>query len=178
MPEGGTQTILLIVPALTVGAQVAPVAVPGPELVQVSVRPVNTCPGDTTVGVLAPKAGLISATWLIVVVSVAVLLVSTGSTTPVGGLMVAVLLMVPLAPAVPVTIKVTLPPLGNVGMTIPAALFCISATVVFAAVGQAPPPVVLSGSQVTPVTVRLATAKSLKIAPLAGCGPALLTTMV
>ena len=63
VPEGGTQTILLIVPALTVGTQVAPVAEAAAValLVQVSVRPVKLCPGDTTVGVVAPKAALMSA---------------------------------------------------------------------------------------------------------------------
>src|SRR4029077_5565657 len=53
---------------------------------------------------------------------------------------------------------------------------CISATVVLGTVGHAALPVGLP--QVTLVTFRFATAGSVKIAPLAPDGPALLTPMV
>ena len=61
----------LMVPADTLGAQVALVAAPAPMLVQVAVRPVMTWPGLTTAGVVAPKAADMSAA-LAVTVSVAV----------------------------------------------------------------------------------------------------------
>ena len=90
--------------------------------------------------------------------------------------MVAVLLIVPLAPLATVafTVKVTLPPDGSVGTTMPAP--CISATVVLDGVGHAAPPVALP--QLTAVTFRFAIAGSVKIAPLAAEGPPLLTTIV
>ena len=93
---------------------------------------------------------------------------------PEGGAMVAVLAMLPEAPAVPVTVKVTEPPEGKVGMMMPVP--CSKATVVLGVVGQTAPPVVVV--QLTAVTVRLATAGSVKMALLAAEGPALLTTMV
>ena len=97
-----------------------------------------------------------------------------GSVTPAGAATLATLLMLPVAPAVPVTLKVTLPPLGKVGMVMPAP--CMAARVTLAGAGHAAPPVTLP--QVTAVTVRLATAGSVKIAPSALAGPPLLTTMV
>ena len=84
------------------------------------------------------------------------------------------LTMLPLAPAVPVTVNVTEPPLGRFGITIPAP--CISAAVVLTTVGHAAAPV--GSAQFTPVTLRLATAGSVKMALSAGLGPALLTTIV
>ena len=62
LPDAGVQTTLLTVPALAVGTQVAAVAaLPPAALAHVSVRPVNTCPGRTTVGVVPPKVTLMSA---------------------------------------------------------------------------------------------------------------------
>ena len=107
-------------------------------------------------------------------VSVALLLPAVGSVVPTGAVTVAVLTMVPVAAGVPVTLKVTEPPLGSVGITMPAP--CIKAVVVLATVGQAAPPTGVP--QVTPVTVRPAAAASWKMALVAGLGPALLTTMV
>src|SRR6185295_19024362 len=107
-------------------------------------------------------------------VAVALLLAGVGSVTPAGAATLATLTILPLAPAVPVTLKVTLPPLGNVGITMPAP--CIRATVVLPASGHVAPPAALP--QVTPVTVRLATAGSVKMAPSEAAGPALVTTMV
>jgi hypothetical protein len=57
-----TQTKSVMVPTLTLGAQVALIAVAGPKLVHVAVKPVITCAGLTTVGVVAPKAADMSAT--------------------------------------------------------------------------------------------------------------------
>src|SRR4051812_36099154 len=71
-------------------------------------------------------------------VSLAVLLPGVGSVVPTGGATVAVLVTEPLdAVAVAVTVKVTVPPAGNVG--IPPLAPCSSATVVEA--GHAAPPV-------------------------------------
>ena len=61
----------LMVPAVTVGTQVALVAAFTPTLVQVAVKPVITWPGLTTAGVVAPKAACMSAA-LAVTVKVAV----------------------------------------------------------------------------------------------------------
>jgi hypothetical protein len=58
--EVGTQLKALIVPTLTVGTQLALVAVLALMLVQVAVKPVRTWPGLTTVGVLTPRATLMS----------------------------------------------------------------------------------------------------------------------
>jgi len=77
-------------------------------------------------------------------------------------------------PAVPLTVKVTEPPAGRVGMTMPVP--CIKATVVAPAVGQAAPPV--AAAQPTAETVRLATAGSLKREFEAVDGPALEATIV
>ena len=114
----------------------------------------------------------IFATGVIVVVAVLVLFPGVGSVRPDGGVTVATLVIVPLVPAVPVTVKVTLPPLGKVGMAnVPA---CSDATVGEA--GHTAPPVTLP--QLTLDTVKLATAGSLTVVPLAALGPALLTTNV
>ena len=59
--ELGVQLKALMVPAETVGAQLALVAALTPVLVQVAVKPVMTWPGLTTVGVVAPKAADMSA---------------------------------------------------------------------------------------------------------------------
>ena len=67
----GTQLTALMVPAETVGTQVALVAAFTPTLVQVAVKPVMTWPGLTTAGVVAPKAACMSAA-LAVTVKVAV----------------------------------------------------------------------------------------------------------
>ena len=98
-----------------------------------------------------------------------------GSVVPAGG---ATLTLFETLPNVAVTfastVKVTLPPLGRVGITMPAP--CIKATVVFAAVGQAAPPVGVP--QVTLVTLRPATEGSLKTVLFAALGPAFETTIV
>ena len=52
----GTQLKALMLPALTLGAQLALIAALAPMLVQVAVKPVMTCPGLTTLGVVAPSA--------------------------------------------------------------------------------------------------------------------------
>src|SRR5450631_4045738 len=108
---------------------------------------------------------------LMVVLAVLLLLPAVLSLVPAGAAMVATLAIAPLTPAVPVTVKVTLPVLGRVGITIPAP--CISATVVAAGAGQAAP--LIAVPQVTLVTARLATAGSVKMALLAADGPVLLT---
>jgi hypothetical protein len=113
-----------------------------------------------------------SATGVMVVTAVLVLLPGVGSVVPDGGVTVATLVMVPLVPAVPVKVKVTLPPLGRVGIAnVPA---CKAAKVELT--GQAAPPV--AEPQVTPVAVKLATAGSLTVALLAAEGPLFLTTKV
>jgi hypothetical protein len=115
-----------------------------------------------------------SATGLMMSVSVALLLPGVGSVTPTGAVMVAVLTIVPLADGVPVTVKVTEPPLGRVGITMPAP--CIKTTVVLATLGQTAAPTGVP--QVTPLTLKLATDGSVKMALFAGLGPVLLTTIV
>ena len=69
--EVGAQLKALMVPTLTLGAQVALVAAFAPTFVQVAVKPVMTWPGLITVGVVAPKAADMSAA-LAVTVRVAV----------------------------------------------------------------------------------------------------------
>jgi hypothetical protein len=106
------------------------------------------------------------------VITVLVLLPKLGSVTPVGGVTIAVLVIVAALPAVPVRVKVTLPPLGSVGIaSVPA---CKAATVELT--GQAAPPVAVP--QVSVLAVKLATAGSLTVAPLAAEGPLLVTTKV
>ena len=101
---------------------------------------------------------------------------SVGSLTPTGVTAFAVLTSGVAAPSatLPVTVKVTLELAGKVGITMPAP--CIKATVVFAAVGQAAPPVGVP--QVTLVTLRPATEGSLKTVLFAALGPAFETTIV
>jgi hypothetical protein len=69
--ELGVQLRALMVPAETLGAQVALVAAFAPTFVQVAVKPVMTWPGLTTLGVVAPRAADMSAA-LAVTVKVAV----------------------------------------------------------------------------------------------------------
>jgi hypothetical protein len=76
--EAGTQAKALMVPAETVGTQLALMAGLAPMLVQVAVKPVRTWPGLTTVGVVAPKAACMSAA-LAVTVKVAVSQGSNGT---------------------------------------------------------------------------------------------------
>src|SRR5512141_2259079 len=109
-----------------------------------------------------------------VVFAVLLLLPGTPSLIPEGGATVATLAIAPLTPAVPARVKVTLPPLGSVGMTMP--LPCSSASVVFGPVGQAAPPV--GPPHVTVVALKLATAGSVTTALLAAAGPLLVTTSV
>ena len=113
-----------------------------------------------------------SATGVIVVTAVLVLFPGVGSVNPAGVETVTMLVMVPLVPAVPVRVKVTLPPLGRVGIAkVPA---CKADTVELT--GQAAPPV--GEPQVTVLAVKLATTGSLMVAPLAAKGPLLVTTKV
>jgi hypothetical protein len=67
----GVQFNALMVPADTVGTQVALVAALTPMLVHVAVKPFTTWPGLTTVGVAAPNDALMSDA-LAVTVNVAV----------------------------------------------------------------------------------------------------------
>ena len=71
---GGTGVhwmLLTVPPPVTVGTQVAPIAMPAALLLQVAVKPIKTWPGLTTVGVVAPKAADMSAA-LAVTVNMAV----------------------------------------------------------------------------------------------------------
>jgi len=96
---------------------------------------------------------------------VALLLPGVGSVTPAGAAILAVFPIVPVAPiaTVALTVNVTLPPDGSVGMTMPAP--CINATVVFGAAGHAAPPLALP--QLTPVMFRFVAAGSVNTAPSA-----------
>jgi len=96
------------------------------------------------------------------------------SLIPAGGATVATLAIVPLTPAVPVRVKVTLPPLGSVGMTIPVP--CTNASVVLPGVGQAAPAAGLAAGHRGRREV--GHRRSCTIAPLAAAGPLLLTTSV
>ena len=105
------------------------------------------------------------------VVVVLVLLLGVGSVVFGGGVTVTTLVMLEPLPAVPVRVKVTLPPLGKVGMaSVPA---CKAETV--GLTGQIAPPVAV---QVSPVPVKLATAGSLTVAPLAAEGPLFVTAIL
>jgi len=89
---------------------------------------------------------------------------------PTGGVATAVLTMLPLPAAVPVTVNVTEPPTGNVSMLRPPP--CSNGTVNVA--GHVAPPD--DAGHVTPVTVKFATAGSVTSVPFAALGPGLLTT--
>ena len=115
-----------------------------------------------------------SAEGMMVSVSVSWSFPEEGSVVPVGGAIFAEFTMLPDAPAVPVMVKVRLPPEGSVGMMMPVP--CMRVIVVLAGSGHAALPV--AEPQVTPVTVRLETAGSVKTAVFAEDGPALLTTIV
>ncbi|HET7064749.1 MAG TPA: hypothetical protein VFI49_10790 [Rudaea sp.] len=105
------------------------------------------------------------------VLAVLLLLPGTGSVMPPGGATVAALAIAPLTPAVPLTVSVTLPPLGSVGIAKPT---CNCATV--GETGHTAPP--LCDPQLTFAAVKFATAASVTTAPFAAAGPALLTTSV
>ena len=75
---------------------------------------------------------------------------------------------------VPVTVKVTEPLFGKLGITMPAP--CIRATVVLATVGQVAAPVAVP--QVTLATLKPVMAGSVNTALLASLGPLFVTTMV
>src|SRR5436305_1316617 len=115
-----------------------------------------------------------SATGVTVSVSLALLLAEAGSVVPAGGLMVAVLVILPVAlPAiVAATLKVSEPPEGRFTlMPLPCRLAMVTPEP-----RQTAPP--LLPLQLILVTVRLATAGSVSKAPVATDGPALLTTSV
>ena len=91
---------------------------------------------------------------------------------PAGGAAVALLDTAPVnAVTFAITVKVTLPPDGSTGMTMPD---CNCATV--GETGHWAPPLALP--QLTLVFASPATAESVRTAPSAACGPALLTTIV
>ena len=123
----------------------------------------------------AAKAFAIVGAAITVSVSVAELFPRIGSVVPTGVAMFATFAMLPpTAVTVALTVKVTLPPLGKVGITIPAPR--IKATVVFGTVGQAAAPVAVP--HVTPVTFKPAINGSVNTALFAAEGPAFVTTIV
>jgi hypothetical protein len=137
----------------------------------------------TTVYVIEPPAFTVagpvftierSAFGLTVAAVLLALLARFGSVTPVGGETLALLTMVPFAPAVtvPLMFKVTLPPAGSVGIE-PVTLL---PDIEMGELGQTAPPNALAQLAETPL-IELGT-ESLKLAPLALLGPALLIVMV
>jgi len=119
-------------------------------------------------------AGLPGTGVVIVVLAELLLLPGVGSVVPAGVVTPATLEIVPLAPAAPLSVKVTLPPEGSVGITIPAP--CSNATVAFPAAGHTAPPLV--GPQLTPVMLKPVTAGSVSTELFAALGPLLVTTIV
>src|SRR5439155_18863046 len=116
-----------------------------------------------------------SATGVTVSVSPCELFAPFKSAVSLGAEINAVFVTLPLvAVTFSFNVNVTLPPDGSVGITIPDP--CMSATVVFPAVGHAAPPVALP--QVMLVALRPATAGSVNTAPSPADGPALVTTTV
>ena len=107
------------------------------------------------------------------VVTVLLLLLISGSLTPGGKPIVAVFVMVPVAPGetVPLIVIMTLPPEGKFGM-LPLTL--LPTTLMF--VGQTAPVLALVQLAETPV-IAFGTI-SLKVVPLAAEGPALLIRIV
>ena len=130
----------------------------------------------TTVYVrLAPAVTLAGPVFAIVRLDVGLIVVvgavlPTGG--PAGGVATAVLTMLPLPAAVPITLSVIDPPTGNVAMLRPPP--CSNGTVNRA--GHVAPPDALG--HVTPVTVKFATAGSVTNVPFAALGPGLLITTV
>ena len=155
--------------ATTPSPTVAPLAADGPLLVITKLY--VTLPFAFT-EVVPDLTICKSATGVMVVVAVLVLLFGFESVTPAGAVTVAMLVIVPEAPAVPVKVSVMLPPLGNVGIaSVPA---CKAATV--GPAGQTAPPEALLHVKV--LAVNLATDGSLTVALLAAKGPLLVTTKV
>ena len=115
-----------------------------------------------------------SAVGVIVVVAVLVLFAGVGSVIPEGGVTLAMFVIVPLAPAVPVTVKVTLPPLGKVGMV--TAPDCKLVTVRLAVEGHVAEPV--TDEQLTPVAVKFGTLGSLTVELFAVPEPLFVITKV
>ena len=151
-------------PAGRLSVKVAPLAALGPALVMTTVK-VTWPPAATAAGVaLLVRAR--SATGLTVMAAVPVLLFGLGSVTPTGGVTAAVLVIGPLTEpsAVAVKVKVTRPPDGKVA-TLPLTLLP-------ATVAVAPWPLTKTG--LTKPAGRL----SVKVAPLAALGPALVMTTV
>jgi hypothetical protein len=134
---------------------------------------------STTLYVIVPPALMFagpvftierSALGLTVAAVLLALLAGFGSVTPVGGDTLALLTIVPLAPlvTVPLTFRVTLLPAGSVGIE-PVTLL---PDIEIGELGQTAPPDALAQLAVTPL-IELGT-ESLKFAPLALLGPALL----
>ena len=119
---------------------------------------------------------LISATGWTLLESEGVLLPGVGSVTPGGGVTVAVLTSgLGASPAtVPVTVKVTEPVFGRLGITMPAP--CIKATVVLATTGQTAP--LIGVPQVTLETFKPVMTGSVNTALSAVLGPLFVTAMV
>jgi hypothetical protein len=114
-----------------------------------------------------------SAVGVMGVATVLLLLLGSGSLTPGGKPIVAVFVMVPVAPGetVPLIVIMTLPPDGKVG-TPPLTL--LPTTLIF--VGQTAPAEALPQLAETPV-IALGTI-SLNVVPFAADGPALLIRIV
>src|SRR5207237_329731 len=102
----------------------APTTSAGPALVTMTVY-VSGAPGTYGLGWL-DLVRVNCANVVMLVSAVLLLFAVVGSLTPEGGATVAALLMLPLMAAVPLTVSVTLPPAGSVGMASPA---CSCATV-------------------------------------------------
>ena len=113
----------------------------------------------------------ISATAATGVLVVEVLSDKSGSVTPVGGVILAVLVIAPLAAplTVPAIVIVTLPPAGKLGIT-PLTEFPTGDI----PAGQAAPPVAFA--QLAVMLVISVGTESLKLALFAALGPALLIT--
>jgi hypothetical protein len=166
-------TAVLVNPAATGSLMAAPVTADGPLLVAVMVYCVVPSPGTLAAGLVLTT--LRSATGFTEFVSVASLLPGVGSVVPGGGAIVATLATLPVvAVTFAFTVKVTVPPLGRVGITMPVP--SSNVTVVFGTVEQTAPPVV--ESQVTAVLVKPATTGSVTRALSAALGPLFVTTSV
>jgi hypothetical protein len=130
---------------------------------------VITPPALTDAGpYLATRMSATAATGVLVV---DVLSAKSGSVTPAGGVILAVLVMAPFAVplTVPAIVMETLPPAGKLGINPLTELPTGEMPA-----GQVAPPIALAQLAVMPVT-SLGT-KSLKLALLAALGPALLMT--
>ena len=163
-------TVMVLICAGTVSVNDVPPAALGPLLVRTIVYSIDP-PAFTVAGPVFKICK--SAAALTPVTEVAESLAEFGSNVPLGTATVAVFEIVPVADAstVPVTVKVTDPLAGSVGMTAetarPATLTLVGHTAPFVAPAQ------LAETPFNALGTR-----SLKLAPLAALGPALVTTML